>query len=80
MTRKTEILNPLEIHILLDAIHKNPDEDKIFKEEWRKLPVFKRLYYRLEAFYVLKIKKSIKKNTDDLDFMVPDVSSGENEE
>jgi hypothetical protein len=80
MTRKKEIFNPLEIHILLDAIHKNADEDKIFKEEWRKLPVFKRLYYWLETFYDLKIKKYFKKNDADLGFMIPDIISGENEE
>jgi hypothetical protein len=46
--KKIEILNPFEIHMLLKAICDDPEEDKKFKEEWKKFPVMKRLYYRFQ--------------------------------
>jgi hypothetical protein len=62
MKKKTKVLNHLETNALLNAIYPEFNDDKKFKKQWRKIPLVKRIYYKLGSFYSLHLRKYFKKN------------------
>jgi hypothetical protein len=77
MKKSTEVLNPLEINMLLNAINgTGPNNDKEFKESWLKIPILRRLKYRFQTFCTLHIWKYFIKEEN---LMLPDISCIQNE-
>jgi hypothetical protein len=69
--KKTELLNPLEIHQLLNAIEgKDYRKDTEFINEWRKVPFLKKVYYWLQTFYDSHVGKYFIKEEN---LMLPDI-------
>jgi hypothetical protein len=75
--KKTEILNPIQVYQLLNAIvGEDYKKDKDFINEWQKIPIYKKVYYRLETFYDSFIGKHFIKKED---LMLPSFDTDNNE-
>jgi hypothetical protein len=75
--KKNEILNPIQVYQLLNAIvGEDYRKDKDFINEWKKIPIYKKIYYRLETFYDSYIEKHFVKQEN---LMLPSVNTDNKE-